>query len=279
MIESGSALDSWVEAWRARHPQLEPAWTFLHGNERARYGAFEALKQEWLDAVDAIREPQVAATKLQWWRDELQLAQQGQARHPLTRALFAEAVARSLPAAWWNDAIDAALSSIDNTPAASFAEQCKQAQRLYGALARIETALWFGMDGDASRACHVAILEHLIDRLRHWPREIEHGRSPLPMALLARHGLTQTSLGDDSPARRDAIRDQIATIKQALDEADKMSGSLSLFCGLQMHLDRRALRHAVGADDSLSALQVQRVGVRALLDAWRAARAWRNAQS
>lgn len=273
-----SALDSWLAPWRSRHPQLETAWSFLRADECVRFGAFEALKQEWLDAAFAIREPQIAAAKLQWWREELQLAQRGEARHPLTRTLFADEELRRWPQDAWNSVIEAALSAIDARPAANFPAQLLQAQPLQAALARIETALWFRGDASAARAQRVADVQHWIDALRQLPREVERGHTPLPMTLLARHGLTQPALAEDTQARRAALLDQIDALRQALDETDNMSGPLALFRGLQLRLDRRALQHAAIAQEPLAALQRMPAGAQMLLDTWRSARAWRTAQ-
>lgn len=270
-----TALEHWLREWRAAHPQLETAWVFMREHDRARYGAYAALESEWLKAAYAIREPQVAEAKLQWWREELLLAQQGRARHPLTRAVFADGCARSLPPWWWNAAIDAALARLDPPPAPNFAAQLAQAEPLHGSLARIETALWFGVDTDHAHAQRVAALEYLVDALRHLLHELAHGRSPLPMNLLARHGLTQAALGDDCVARRAALRDQAHGLRQAMDETAKLAGPLSLFRVVRMRRDLRALRAAERAADPLAALDRPHGG---LLDAWRAARAWHSAR-
>lgn len=269
------ALEHWLRDWRVAHPQLETAWVFLREDERTQYGAFAALESEWLEAVYAIREPQIAAVKLQWWREELRLAQNGHARHPLTQALFSIARAREIPLAWWDETIDAALARLDALPAPDFAAQLALAQPFHGGLARIETALWSGIDADSTRARRVASLEYLIAALRHLPQELAHNRSPIPMNLLARHGLTQATLGEDSEARRVALRDQARALRQALDEAVKLVGPLSLFRGLQMRQDASALRVAERATDPLHALHGSQNGLRLLFDAWRAARAWR----
>ena len=274
-----SALESWLRDCRAAHPQLEPAWIFLRRDPRHDvYGAFEALKQEWLDAVYAIRAPNVAATKLQWWVEELQRAHDSHARHPLTQALSADERARAIPPARWNEVFHAALLQLEAPPAADFPAQLAQAAPLHGAIARIETSLWFSAEADAQRAEKLAAAQRAVAALRNLPMEVDYGRTPLPMSLLARHGLSQNALIEDQPGRRAALRDQTGELLRALDEAAKLPGPLSLFRGLQVRLDRRALRRAVRVDEPLIALQGLTGGPAALLDAWRAARAWHSAQ-
>ena len=275
---SQGALESWLHAWRESHPQLEAAWVFVRTDARCDvYGAFAALEQEWLDAVYAIREPHVAAVKLQWWCEEMQLARSGAARHPLTQTVFADERARAIPAPLWDEALEAAMLALDSAPAADLPAQLAAARPLHGALARIETALWFGADADSERAQAVVVAQHGVELMRNLPDEIEQGRAPLPMALLARHGLSLAELANDSAARRAALRDQARALRQALAETDKMAGPLSLFRGLQVRLDRRALRRAQAASDPLRALQAGQGGFRRLLDAWGAARTWHRA--
>lgn len=272
------ALESWLHGWRAAHPQLEPAWAFLRTDGRRDvYVALAALEQEWLDAVYAIREPHVAAVKLQWWREELELAQAGGARHPLTRAVFTDERMRALPLQVWEEVMTAAMFALDAASPADLAAQLAAARPLHGTFARIETALWFGAEANAERARALAAAQHGVASLRNFPNEIEHGRSPLPMALLARHGLSLDGLNEDREARRAALRDQARALRQAMDETDKMSGPLSLFRDLQARLDRRALRAAANATDPLRALYKGQGGIRGLLDAWNAARAWHRA--
>lgn len=273
------SLGDWLHAWCGSHPQLEPAWAFLGADPRHPiYTAFAALEQEWLDAVYAIRESHVAAVKLQWWGEDLRLAQTGAARHPLTQALFADERARAIPARFWDEAMGAAMVALDPAPAADFPAQLAAARPLHGALARIETALWFGADANNGRAQAVASVQHGVALMRNFSSELDHGRSPLPMTLLARHGLNLGDLDKESPARSTALRDQAQALRQALDETDKMAGPLSLFRSLQARLDRRALRAAGKAADPLQSLYKGQGGLRGLLDAWSAARTWHRAR-
>ncbi|MER3547214.1 MAG: phytoene synthase [Rhodanobacteraceae bacterium] len=274
-----SALESWLRDFRAVHPQLEPAWVFLARDPRRDvYGAFEVLKQEWLDAVYAIRAPNVGATKLQWWIEELHCAHDGHARHPLTQAVFVDERVRAIPLAQWNEVLHAALLQLEAPPVSDFSAQLAQALPLHGALARIETAMWFGVDANAHRAQKLAAAQRAAAALRNLPMEVDYGRTPLPMSLLARHGLSHNALTDDAPAQRAALRAQSGDVLRALIDADKLPGPLSLFRGLQMRTDRRALRRALRAEEPLRALQEPTGGFGATLDAWRSARAWHSAQ-
>ncbi|TAM99841.1 MAG: phytoene synthase, partial [Rhodanobacteraceae bacterium] len=106
---SETAFDGYLAQWRDASPQRALAWLFLRHDERACFGALAALEHEWLKAVHDAREPQVAAAKLGWWRDEVQRAAQGHARHPLTLALFADVRANTVPSAYWTAPVEAAI--------------------------------------------------------------------------------------------------------------------------------------------------------------------------
>lgn len=273
---SETALDDYLAQWREASPQRSVAWLFLRPGERVRFGALAALVHEWQKAVREVREAQVAAVKLGWWREEMQRAAEGQARHPLTQAVFAEPRVRSVPLACWTAPIEAAIATLTLPPPADFAAQCEAIAPFSNAVAALETRFWFGAGVEGVRAARVALLADLAVNARALPVEVEHGRSPLPMNLLARHGLTIEALGSDSPARRAALRDYLAELQRATSDAAKLRGPLTLFRSVDLQRDQQALGRAVGADDPLAILQTPVHGLANVLKTWRAARRWRG---
>ncbi|HYD58648.1 MAG TPA: presqualene diphosphate synthase HpnD [Burkholderiales bacterium] len=63
------------------------SFLFLPPERRRAITALYAFCREVDDVVDEATEPQVAATKLAWWRAEVAAMFQGKAQHPVTRAL------------------------------------------------------------------------------------------------------------------------------------------------------------------------------------------------
>lgn len=273
---SDSAFDDYLSQWRGANPRRALAWLFLHPDERTCFGALAALLREWHKAAREVSEPQVSVAKLGWWREEMQRAPQGEARHPLTQVLFADPRARAVPAAFWIAPVDATGLSLAASPAADFATQCAAARPLADALAALETRVWFGGGAGASRAARVGLFTRLCSDLRALGAEVARGRSPLPMQLLARHGLTIEGLAQDSPARRAALRDHAQAIRQGLADAAKMAGPLTLFGDVELQHDLVALRQAGEADEPLSVLAANRHGLSQALKTWRAARRWRG---
>jgi phytoene synthase len=273
---SESAFDDYLAQWRGASPERTVAWLFLRPDERACFGAFAALEHEWLKVVREAREPQVAAARLGWWREEMQRVTEGQARHPLTQGLFAAPRVKAIPAVFWTAPVEAALGLLMTPPVADFGAQCRAAAPFADALAELETRVWFGHAVANPRAAKVTLFSHLAANLGGLESMVERGRSPLPMNLLARHGLTIDALGADSPARQAAVRDHAADLQRELAAAARMQGPLTLFRAVGLQHDLDALGRAVRAGEPLAGLRTPAFGLRGLLKTWRAARTWRN---
>lgn len=275
---SDAALQDYLDKWLAAQPAQRLAMPFVEAPAFAGHRALAALEQEWIDAAYGIREPQVAHVKLNWWAEELAGAPAGGGRHPLTQVLFAAPQAARIELSHWLAPIQAAMGQVDIASPADFTEQCERARAFHGALARLETAWWFGTDADPARAEALAVLDHLL----HVTAQLEHHRDreclALPMERLARHGLDRPSLAHDSPTRRAAVREQLDAIAELQARAGTLSGPLSLFRGLQMRENRRLLRRARRASDPLARLQSARMrpAPGSVFRAWAAARDWRR---
>lgn len=273
---SESAFDDYLAQWRDASPQRALAWLFLRPDERACFGALAALLHEWRKAVREVRESQVAGVKLGWWREEMQRATQGQARHPLTQALFADPRIRSIPLPYWVAPVDAAVGLLALPSPANVAAQREAEAPFANAVAALETHAWFGEGVDAARMSQAVLLAGLASTARALVAEVEHGRSPIPMNLLARHGLTIEALGRDSAERRAALRDYFGELERAASDAARMQGPLTLFRAVDLQRDRQALERAVRADDPFAALHAPVHGLGNVLKTWRAARKWRG---
>ena len=64
------------------------SFLFLPPNRRRAITALYAFCREVDDVVDECQDPQIAATKLVWWRHELSNLYAGNPQHPVTRALW-----------------------------------------------------------------------------------------------------------------------------------------------------------------------------------------------
>lgn len=272
-------LHSYIDKWLSARPAQQLALPFVRDNRRDVYLALAALEQELATAAYGIGEPQVAVAKLNWWGEELGGAIASGGRHPLVKALFADPDVRAVDPVLWIAPVMAALAQLDLATSADFATQLDTAERFHGALAALETRIWFGPDADATRATRIASLDHLLQSATRLKENAANERLPLPMARLARHHLDRSGLESDSPERRAAMAAQLDDILTYWRQVWALPGPLSLFRGLDARLGQRWARHAARAGDPLARLrhaQTHQTGFSTLRLAWSAARAARS---
>ncbi|MDF4025383.1 squalene/phytoene synthase family protein [Luteibacter sp. PPL201] len=271
---SDGATQSFVDKWLAVQPQQRVALGFVDPAVRDEHVALAAFEQEIIATAYGIREPQVAAAKLQWWAEELAGAAASGGRHPLTKVLFASTRAPRVPAQAWLAPVLAAMAQLEQGTASDFAAQVAAARHLHGALAALETAWWFGADAPSEAATQVATLSHLVFALSRLELDADRERLPLPMSRLARHGLSRSQLKTDSPARRDAVRAQLRELSGALRAALALDEPLGTFRGLEGRTARATAHGAARATEPFAELhrRQSRTGPATALRAWAAAR-------
>ena len=276
--EPDAVLQGFIDKWLAVQPQQRVALVFVDGARYPGHLALAALEQELLAAAYGIREPQVAAAKLQWWAEELSGAAASGGRHPLTQVLFDDERAHAIASERWLAPVLAAMAQLEQGTAADFPAQLRAALPLHGALAALETAWWYGADASAERAARLAALNHLLHALLRLEQDAERDRLPLPMAQLARHGLSRAQLRTPGVARQQAVRMQLHDLQASWRESAALAGPLSVFRALESHHACRLAQRAAVATDALAALQAgqPRSGLATTLQAWRAARAWQR---
>jgi 15-cis-phytoene synthase len=278
LIEQNAVLQGFIDKWLAVQPQQRVALVFVDGRRYPGHVALAALEQELLGAAYGIREPQVATAKLNWWAEELAGASASGGRHPLTQVLFDDERAHAIASNLWLAPVLAAMAQLEQGTAADFAAQIEAAMPLHGALAALETAWWYGAEASPVRASRVAVLNHLLYALLRLEQDAERDRLPLPMARLARHGLSRVQLRSHGAARQQAVKAQLDDLLASWAESATLAGPLSVFRALESRHANKLAQRAARAGDALAVLQAgqSRTGLATSLQAWQAARAWRR---
>ncbi len=278
LVEQSAKLQSFIDKWLAVQPQQRVALVFVDGQRHPGHIALAALEQELVAAAYGIREPQVAVAKLNWWAEELSGAATSGGRHPLTQVIFDDERAHAIAGERWLAPVLAAMAQLEQGTAADFATQIIAAAPLHGALAALETAWWYGAEASPDRAARVAALNHLLYALLRLEQDADRDRLPLPMARLARHGLSRAQLRVPGDARQAAIKAQLDDLLASWRESSRLPGPLSVFRALESRHGQQLAQNAAGASDSLVALQSgqPRTGLGTTIQAWNAARAWRR---
>jgi len=91
------------------------AFRFLPPPRRAAITAFYAFCREVDDVVDEMRDPGVALTKLQWWRQEVASAFDGKPSHPVLQALMPCTAAYGIEAGHLQAVIDGCQMDLEQT--------------------------------------------------------------------------------------------------------------------------------------------------------------------
>jgi len=270
--EPGEAFATFEGKWLAAHPEQAMAGLFVAPGLRLRAVAFGALVHELHSAAYRIREPQVAAAKLVWWSEELERSAHGQARHPVTQALFDENVCAADPHLWPALAI-AALNQIEAASAATFEELLAQREPFALAIADAESALFLGgaanIDANAALWTLSTLLHALPDVAN------SEARLPVPLDLLARHGLSRASLAAASGARSALVRDQLASLRAEMQGALGVASARTLALRVRLRVDRWLIEQASRAPDPLDCVASRSAPgrLRSLYFAWSEARA------
>jgi len=177
--------------WRRIEPYADLVDRLLPGELRPLVPAWALLLAELEQAALDLSEPHLAQIKLGWWQEELGLARQGRARHPVSRALFAGSAAQGVAASAWDALADGALRLAGDDRAQPSIESLLQRYCVFTAAAAAveQQLLGAGETAHTSRvhAVHLALDQALMARRRM--------RQPWPLDLVARCGASPAQDG------------------------------------------------------------------------------------
>jgi len=265
MTAPSAAYASFEEKWLAEYPENAFVALFLPAGLRLRASAFGTLIHELTHAAVRVGEAQVAAAKLAWWQQELAEATSGRPRHPVTQVLFAESGAG--PAQRWTALAATALQLLDDAPAPSADALIERLRPFHAAVDAAEAALFAHPAVSAGARVRQRTVSHLLHELAGNTQ-----RLPVPLDLLARHGIGRADLGTTSAARSALVRDFIQALA-AHSPGDAAGGTLAQ--RVRARLDAALMCGALAAGDPLAYLRARTPSTRwqALWITWREARA------
>jgi len=273
VAETSGAFASFEQKWLAAHPEYAAASVFLPPERRHAANAFGCLVHELDEAAVHVHDVQVASAKLGWWRGELISAAQGRASHPITLELF-RAPPPEATRHLWPELADASLARLSAPPAATLADLLGQHADFHRSVVRADASLSARTAEAADRDAVLWTISHL---LRELPRIERDGESlPVPLDLLARHGLTRTGLRSPGARRTALIRDYL----EALAGAMPRDRGANLHQRIRSRLDAALIAGAREADEPLRHLleHSQPGRWRSVWTAWREARALIDAE-
>jgi 15-cis-phytoene synthase len=171
------------------------SFMFLPPERRRAITALYAFCREVDDVVDEVSDPELARTKLAWWRQEIGATFAGMPAHPVALALQPVVAAYRLPEEHFQTVIDGMAMDLERSRYLDFAELERYCHCVAGVVGLMSAEI-FGYTNPSTRqyARDLGIAFQLTNIIRDVGEDARRGRIYLPQDELARHGVTATSL-------------------------------------------------------------------------------------
>jgi phytoene synthase len=171
------------------------SFLFLPPEQRRAIIALYAFCREVDDVVDEAADPAVARAKLTWWRSEVHAAFDGNAQHPVARALVPVVRAHRVAESQLAQIIDGMEMDLDYNRYPDFATLEVYCDRVAGVVGLLSAGI-FGYTQPATLdyARTLGIALQLINIIRDVGEDVRRNRIYLPLDELARFGLSSTDI-------------------------------------------------------------------------------------
>jgi 15-cis-phytoene synthase len=161
------------------------AFLFLPPPRRAAITAFYAFCREVDDVVDEMKDAQVAATKLAWWRQEVGRAYQGQPSHPVMQALMPCASEFDIQADHLNAVIEGCQTDLDQTRFLDFPALARYCHLVAGVVGEVASGIFGRQDTRTIEYAHrLGLAMQLTNIIRDVGDDARRGRIYLPISEL-----------------------------------------------------------------------------------------------
>jgi phytoene synthase len=161
------------------------AFLFLPPPRRAAITAFYAFCREVDDVVDEVSDPGVAATKLAWWRHEVDAAFAGNPSHPVMKALMPCTQAYAIEAAHLLAVIDGCQMDLDQSRYLDFAGLSRYCHLVAGVVGEVAANIFGRTEAATVTYAHrLGQAMQLTNIIRDVGDDARRGRIYLPMSEL-----------------------------------------------------------------------------------------------
>jgi phytoene synthase len=171
------------------------SFLYLPRERRRAITALYAFCREVDDVVDETADAQLAATKLAWWRQEVDLLYAGKPQHPVARALQPAVAAYGITAARLNEIIDGMAMDLTQTRYLDFAALERYCYHVAGVVGMLSAGIFGYSDArtlEYARALGTAF--QLTNIIRDVGEDARNNRIYLPIADLQRFGVGAADL-------------------------------------------------------------------------------------
>ena len=163
------------------------AFRFLPPPRRSAITAFYAFCREVDDVVDEVRDPGVAASKLQWWRQEVDTAFASRPTHPVMQALTPLARDFSIEPAHLHAVIDGCQIDLEQTRFLDFAALRRYCHLVAGVVGEVAANIFGRTQPQTVDYAHrLGLAMQLTNIIRDVGDDARRGRIYLPVDELKR---------------------------------------------------------------------------------------------
>lgn len=171
------------------------SFLFLNDTQRQAMTALYAYCREVDDIVDECSDQSVAASKLNWWRDEIHSLFHAKPSHPVTMALKTAIIHFPLQEKYFTDLISGMEMDLYKKQYASFTELSQYCYRAAATVGLLTIEILGYKNSSAHEYAHnLGIALQLINILRDVKEDVRRGRSYIPQDELLQFGVTQSML-------------------------------------------------------------------------------------
>ena len=163
------------------------SFVFLPPNRRRAITALYAYCREVDDVVDECEDAQIAATKLAWWRLELERLYTGQPEHPVTRALLPILSEFNLPQEQLLEIIDGMEMDLQQARYADFTALSLYCYRVASVVGLLAAEIFSYTERKTQKYAHdLGMAFQLTNIIRDVGEDARRGRIYLPLDELQR---------------------------------------------------------------------------------------------
>ena len=163
------------------------SFLFLPPNRRRAITALYAYCREVDDVVDECSDPQIAANKLAWWRQELDRLYAGQPQHPVTKALQVVLPEFNLPQEQLLEIIDGMEMDLQQTRYLDFKALSLYCYRVASVVGLLAAEIFGFTDRQTQKYAHdLGMAFQLTNIIRDVGEDARRGRVYLPLDELKR---------------------------------------------------------------------------------------------
>ena len=158
------------------------AFLFLPPERRAAITAFYAFCREVDDVVDETSDPGVAATKLAWWRTEVQRAFSGEPTHPVLKALMPHVALYQITPAHLLAVIEGCEMDLQQSRYLDFPGLKRYCHLVAGVVGEVAARIFGQTDAQTTRYAHtMGLAFQLTNIIRDVGDDARRGRIYLPI--------------------------------------------------------------------------------------------------